>query len=241
VFGLPIYKKCEKCDKIYPARRNEALSGRSKYCSKACKFAAQNGVLRSESTRQKLSDAHKFRGAVSYSIHESIVKIPLTQNKIALIDEIDVDLAKLKWFAWGTDYSYAARRIYKIGCVYLHRLVLGRKLGTPMGQEDFVDHINHNTLDNRRANLRLATKGQNCHNQKKRNACGSKFKGLTKCSNGTWKVSITINYNRIHLGYFSDEILAARAYDAAARKYFGEFAKTNFEEGGQLQKTLPTY
>ncbi|OHB55307.1 MAG: hypothetical protein A2173_08695 [Planctomycetes bacterium RBG_13_44_8b] len=93
-----------------------------------------------------------------------------------------------------------------------------------------IDHKDHNGLNNSRANLRPATKAQNCWNRRKKPGCSSKYKGV--CFNkalGKWAGSIRFEGRRSHLGYFVNEEEAARTYDAAARKYHGEFAALNFK------------
>jgi len=100
------------------------------------------------------------------------------------------------------------------------------------GDGDFCDHINHNGLDNRKANLRLATRSQNAWNrQKAKIKSRSKYKGVSWYNRGKrWSVRIQVNRKQKFLGIFEDEIEAAKAYDRAARKYFGEFAELNFEK-----------
>lgn len=95
-----------------------------------------------------------------------------------------------------------------------------------------VDHINHDSMDNRCANLRPATFSQNmCHRRKRSGAKTSKYKGVYwKKKNRKWVARIGFQKKEIHLGYFRSEIDAARAYDRAARKYHGEFASLNFPE-----------
>lgn len=107
--------------------------------------------------------------------------------------------------------------------VMLHRLVFGTK-----GRESFeIDHINRNKMDNRRRNLRLATPRQNCANRKsKTNKTG--FRGVGG-KEGKFHVRIGNQKYRKHVGVFNTAEEAARAYDAAAREIYGDFAILNFE------------
>lgn len=104
----------------------------------------------------------------------------------------------------------------------LHVLILGKKKGFE------IDHRNRNGLDCRRRNLRWATHSQNVANGPKRRG-SSRFKGVSwMTSKGRWRATIKRDYKQTHLGLFTSEVLAARAYDAAARYLFREYAKTNF-------------
>lgn len=99
---------------------------------------------------------------------------------------------------------------------YMHAMLMGRTL---------VDHINHNGLDNRRANLRLVTKAQNAANSRNRRDSRSGLKGVSwRPHAGKWAAKI----KHQHLGYFTSAEEAALAYDAAALTEFGEFACLNF-------------
>jgi HNH endonuclease len=91
----------------------------------------------------------------------------------------------------------------------------------------FVDHIDHNGLNNRRSNLREATKAQNAANERKRPGCSSRYKGVIWQAN-RWAARIEVGDEKRYLGRFISEEAAARAYDAAAREGFGEFACLNF-------------
>ncbi len=96
----------------------------------------------------------------------------------------------------------------------------------------FVDHINHNGLDNRKANVRPATPADNARNARyPRRNTSSKYRGLWyNKKKKRWRAQITLNNKKKQIGYFKNEIDAAKAYDKAAKKYFGDFAILNFEE-----------
>ena len=148
--------------------------------------------------------------------------IPLTQGKVALVDDKDFKrLNKFKWSAWtnGTHW-YAVRGIY------MHKEIIG---DVSMAIE--IDHKNKNGLDNRRSNLRKCTRSQNSHNTNGHKDRRSKYKGLTyRKRDNKWEARICINSIRIHLGMFKNEIDAAKAYDVGAMKHFGKYAHLNFRE-----------
>jgi hypothetical protein len=106
----------------------------------------------------------------------------------------------------------------------MHRQILDAAEGK------FVDHINHNGLDNRRANLRIVTKEQNNWNKRKYfGNYSSRYKGVSRPKNcGKWRAKIFYKGKGIFMGYFDDEESAAKAYDAKARELFGEYAALNF-------------
>lgn len=108
--------------------------------------------------------------------------------------------------------------------ISMHRVVMG----VERGDSRTVDHRNHNTLDNRKSNLRVCTTLENNRNTSNRIGSVSKYLGvvLDKRS-GRWRARITIDGRRQPLGHYSNEIDAAIAYDRAALKHFGEFANPN--------------
>lgn len=157
-----------------------------------------------------------------------MIKISLTQGQVALIDNEDYDLVRqYKWYVFKhRNTYYAASKNKELKTVRMHRLIIN----APYGKQ--VDHINGNGLDNRKENLRLVDNNQNQWNR--HNISGkSKYKGVHwNKANKKWHSQIRVYGKRLHLGYFKDEIEAARAYDKAAKDNFGEYAKLNFIERG---------
>jgi hypothetical protein len=157
-------------------------------------------------------------------------KIPLTQGKYAIVDPDDYQrLAKYKWHASKGRHTYYAQRkvwlpeIKKEITIKMHRQIIN------VPDHLLVDHINHNALDNREANLRPATHSQNTCNTPKYKPSRSKYKGVTwHKRKDKWQARIRINRKTIHLGYFNSQIKAAKARDQAARKYHRQFAILNF-------------
>jgi hypothetical protein len=158
--------------------------------------------------------------------------IPLTRGKYAIVDPEDYQrLAKYKWHVEaGTRTFYAVRHIYikpgKKKYSPMHRYIIDVSEGI------FVDHINQNGLDNRKANLRLATRVQNSWNRQKTNKnTWSKYKGVCfHKRDKKWQAKIGLNGQVKHLGTFNSESNAAKAYDRAAKKYHGQFAVLNFKD-----------
>lgn len=155
-------------------------------------------------------------------------EISLTKNKIALIDDQDYPLVKeYSWHAYYSPHNQEWYGATKIGdrTIYMHRFIMD----APSNVE--VDHINRNGLDNRRANLRLASRQQNSWNGKLRSGGTSIYRGVNWAwGRECWEAKIRTKDKRIWLGYFPSEIEAAKAYDNAAREYHGEFASLNFPE-----------
>ncbi len=158
-------------------------------------------------------------------------ELPLTQGKVALVDDDDYErVAQYKWHAYQARHGrwYAKRHTSRTTgrhTLYLHRFILN--------VVSHIDHKNHDGLDNRRCNLRPATRNQNNRNRGMscRNRIG--YKGVRRARNNQrWGALITVNNKQIWLGMFNSQIDAARAYDAKARELHGEFAGLNFPDGG---------
>lgn len=156
----------------------------------------------------------------------------LAAGRVALVDDADFDL--VRQFPWTLQEDtregrlvhgpYAVTRVItlegKVAPLAMHKLLTRWAL---------TDHINHDTLDNRRANLRPASATQNSANRRKGPGKTSKYKGVHwNGRDKTWVASIGLNGRKKHLGRFADEESAARAYDTAALDAWGEYAHLNF-------------
>jgi len=155
-------------------------------------------------------------------------RIYLGEGCFTILDPQDYyRLKDFKWWVHGNGTNlYAARSAltssFKSKIVFMHRQLMDPPPSL------LVDHRNCDSLDNRRDNLRLATHKQNMQNRRKRKNTSSRFIGVHfDKQRRKWAVHIRHNGRKLWLGRFTDEIAAARAYDNAAKKYHGEFARLN--------------
>lgn len=156
-------------------------------------------------------------------------EIGLTQGMVAKVDDQDWEyLSQFKWYVCKGRYTYYALRHVrkddgKRTSLSMHRDLMSADYGSQ------VDHVNGDGLDNQRNNLRLATQIQNTQNQRIRSDNRTGYKGVHKCNDSKgWSAKIVVNRKHIGLGSYPTPEDAARAYDEAARKHYGEYARTNF-------------
>ena len=153
-------------------------------------------------------------------------KIELTQGKFALVD--DADYKYINQFKWcfkkdRNDKGYAVRK--ENGKITkMQFLILEKQDGL------IIDHINMNGIDNRKENLRLCTKAENCQNRSIRKDSSSGYKGVFRTKNSKknpWRARVTNNGKRINLGVFPSKKEASMAYNEKAKELFGDFAAIN--------------
>lgn len=157
--------------------------------------------------------------------------VPVGKDVWAIVDLADLPLVRGRsWASQPADggYGFYARgRRPGAGRQprdYMHRVIMGCVVGDPE-----VDHINRNGLDNRRVNLRSASRSQNAANSGPRPGA-SRYKGLKRERTGRWSALIMVDRKSRYLGCFATEEEAAKAYDAAAIAAWPEHAYLNFPE-----------
>jgi hypothetical protein len=165
--------------------------------------------------------------------------IPLTQGLHAKVDDEDYPrLRRYTWHALGQGDRTEGAMVHYYACrwqpgkrgartlIRMHQAILGLA-----GTKVIVDHIDGDTLNNQKTNLRPASTRQNLQNRFKQGGTSSKYKGVCFDKGAKkWRAYIVVADMRVHLGFFVDELEAAKAYDHAARRAFKAFAKLNFPD-----------
>lgn len=171
----------------------------------------------------------KLRKQLTQPSDPSYRIIPLTQGQFALVTASDYEwLSQWNWFAWWCKFtkSFYARRNARVPKnerqyqIHMHREILG------LGNDDprMADHINFQTLDNRRSNLRVATRAQNVRYRRTKSP-NNPYRGITfEKSSGRWKAQICVDGRNRSLGRFTTAEEAFAAYCDAAIKFHGDFA-----------------
>lgn len=154
------------------------------------------------------------------------VEIRLTKDHVVKIDAEDFErVSNYRWHA-AKIFGIYARKTPDETCshAYMHRFIMDAKPG------QIIDHRDGDTLNNTKANLRIATAQQNAFNRRRRRDSSSRFKGVMRSrdSDKKWRALIRHNGRTRHLGVFPTEKAAAYAHDLAVLALRGEFARTNF-------------
>ena len=211
-FLKKVLRKCKRCGKEFPAHLSEIRRGGAKYCSQECR--------------------HKPRKII---IKKNFAILPLNNSNSTIIDLKSVEkVGEYNWYVTDCGVKKYVRRGYKKGenrsskLNLLHRFIMD----CPINKD--IDHIDGDTLNNLKSNLRLCTHQQNMMNQKHQKRkldgmCSSMYKGVN-FSGGRWRSQISLNKKKIHIGYYFTELEAAYNYDRKSVELFGEFAYPNFPE-----------
>lgn len=160
-----------------------------------------------------------------------MAEITLRSGEICLVDDDDFDmLSKFTWYVLKRKHTSYARaplrgpdRSWRE--LKMHRLIMN------CPQDFVVDHIDGNGLNNQKSNLRVCTFAENRRNTQSRRIATGGIKGaIQRSGSKTWASTITFQGKSFYLGRFPTMEEAARAYDAAARNFFGEFARLNYPD-----------
>jgi len=184
-----------------------------------------------------MSGKPKQRHPVVQPLDKPYKLIALTQGQNVIVDATDFEwLSQWNWFAMWNPFTrsfYANRRVKTVQINGKRRHIkisMAAQILDPKKGE-IIDHRNHDTLDNRKDNLRKATRSQNVMNVRHKRE--GQYKGVHRRDNkkfAGWRSMIGVNKKLVHLGTFRSPEEAARAYDEAAKKHFGEFAWLNFPD-----------
>lgn len=159
-------------------------------------------------------------------------EIQLNKGLVAIVDDEDSDLRLFtKWYAMRHNRPPAKEKFVALSKrsakglgQLMHRVILSRMLDRPLHDREYVDHVNGDTLDNRRSNLRLATASQNSMNRRKGTNNTSGYKGVSFIkATGKWRASIRVKGRMKYLGEFDTPKAAYEAYCEIAREVHGEF------------------
>ncbi len=163
-----------------------------------------------------------------------VMRIPMDNGLYALVDAADYEwLNQYKWSRCGAGY---AGRYEKGKVIYMHRQIMQAPKGV------VVDHIDGNRANNSRSNLRLCTCSENGYNNVKRIGSASRFKGVfRRKKDGRWYAMVFFRGKYIWLGFFDDEVEAARAFDRKAVELGIVFARLNFPEEWPPERRQEVY
>lgn len=203
--NIKVEKICEECGDKFSVWPYVLRKGYGHFCSPKCRKKRAGDKLQGMRRRENVINNCGDHCEMIINTKNGIVKI--------LFDTADfVEVDKHTWTMSGNGYAMTGSRK---NCVLLHRFIMN----TPPDMD--TDHKDGNTLDNRRFNLRICTTSQNTQNSRK------KGKGIYKCVYKTRNGTYSARIKRSYIGTFQTAELAAMAYNDAAKKEFGDFAKLN--------------
>jgi hypothetical protein len=228
---MKVTVKCDniECDKYLTRYESMMKSHAHHFCSRVCK--------------DRYEHLSRDKG---YEVVNDMVIIPITKGMFAKVDVLDIDLTNRSWNVLDSStiyYAYSNNKDRTTAKSAMHRIILSRMIRRELFPGEQVDHINHDGLDNRRCNLRLASASTNTMNGRKTSSINGKlphsiYKGAHRLMYNSkkrgityyWSAQIQVDGKHIYLGCFDNEVDAAKRYDDEAKKLFGEFTCLNFPD-----------
>lgn len=202
----------------------------------ACEMGLSNRHRRaSEEERRSMSiratEQHEANRGIRPAIFngDATATIHLPRGLSTVVDSVDADFSRCTWHSNSTGRAMRTATSQEVSegksiDVLLHREILERVIGRPLESGEYPDHIDGDPLNNRRENLRLASRAQNNRNRKLSSNSSTGLKGVTKHRN-KWAAQIGIDNKRLYLGLFDTPQEAHAAYCEAAVRMFGQFAR----------------
>ena len=204
--------RCEGCRFV---RRLFGLEGQALICENKAGSEDKYIIVGPAESCANFDNCGHTQSEIAEALAEGAKLIPLSQNKVAIVDAEDYErLSKYKWSLSCQESTCYGQRTES----HTRRSIMMHREIACAPPHLVVDHINHNGLDNRKRNLRLCTQEENIYNSLPRRNCSSKYKGvyLHKRSK-RYHAMIGYKGKRYYLGTFKDEVDAAKAYDKKAR------------------------
>jgi HNH endonuclease len=205
-----------------PWRARIWIAGKNRHLGWSASEEEAGAAYRNAKSRMGRRSQRWICAVGCYDEDRDWVEIELTQGRWAKVDVADLDLVIRQ--CWHYSAGYAVRNS-PTGHIMMYRVILGLAHDDPREP----DHRNGDKIDNRRANLRIASRSQNNANHRKQHPnTSSRFKGVSRCRDcARWQAYIHVDNKKLNLGLFPSEEAAALAYNAAATQWFKEFAHLN--------------
>lgn len=192
--------------------------GHAKQCSKLCHQRSAG----KQAAKKRHTAALSLRPSIAQPLDRQSRHIAVgTTGTYTVVSTEDYEIERQH--AWSLHTAGYAYRRPASGAVTIHRSIAGRMLGRPMAGWEYVDHINHNKLDNRRSNLRVCSATQNQANRVMARNNVSGYRGVYWNNHRRiWQAAIKLDQKHIYIGQFAYKEEAAYVFDQFALELFGE-------------------
>ena len=164
------------------------------------------------------SNECRWKKEYPYKYHKDYVSVFVDEKEVLLDVDVFKKYNKTLYIQKDKKTNYYSVYVYEEG-----KKILSRRIMSVTDKNQSVDHINGNTLDNRRRNLRVVSHQENMMNKKIYKNNVSKIKGVNLNRKGLWVARIQVGKQRIFLGSSKDKSVAEKLRIEAEKKYFGKY------------------